>query len=655
MKKFLIAISCVILATLTMLGVGCGKNKFAYTDMTNWGAINKATLGGFSFETENYVYFINGEAKETDDNKFGAPIKGSLVAVAKSDLGKKDAKYSIIVPKLFAATDKFSGLFVSGEGENAYVYYGTPCTDKDSSGKPASSRMTFMRTSLDGKKTDTYFTATSLDYEYRFIEKDGVVYILYYDFSESEIVSYNTSNKSKTVVAKTNETTTTPFAIDGTTYYPSMGAYKFAQDGNGISLVYTITLYTENYYEEKAQKEGYTRKTAKFNLLVSYTVGDEKVSEGLDFYGKAVVSPTNAKAENNTYAIEQIQKGKDADFVFITKTDINAKAKTYGVIKADFNDESKWTEIDGVSKVSVSSVLVDLDNLYFVDTESKTIYKTTLIKDDKFSQEYKIATETEANQLLFVDDGYIYYYTTGNNIACYELPVEDEIVEKKQIKVSEDIVSTTWYAPELVKVNGKTFILYLDNSSEGASYIKYLDVTNKANENVGIDDNEDGEYESYEFSGHLFMGVRLDKDVANDAVVAINKIETGEIKLSEDANGVLYSEKLNDAISAYDKLTAEQKEFVEEDVYAKIDEAKQVVKLANLYNKLKGVETYSEMTDAQKQEFKNRIATDYENAKAFRQELLNSKTFDYITIRDRVSTNLKYYYQEADKIFTDNK
>lgn len=651
MKKILIAISCVILATLTMFSIACGKNKFAYTDMTNWGAIDKSTLGGFSFETENYVYFINGEGKSSEDNAFGKPIKGSLVAVSKSALGKKDAKYSIVVPKLFTAGDTLSGLFVAGEGENAYVYYGTPCTDKDSSGEAAKDRMTFMRTSLDGKKTDTYCTVSALDYSYRFIEKDGTVYIVYYDGANSQIVSYNTVDKSQTIVAKTDDKTNVSFDIDGTTYYPSLGTYKFSKDGNGISLVYTINLYSEKYYEEKASKEGYARKNAKFNLLVAYTVGDAKVCDGLDFYGKAVISPKDAKNQTNTYAVEQIEKGDVGDYVFITKTDINSKATSYGVLKSDLMSD-KWEEIDGVTKVSSSSIFVNLDKIYTVDTESKVIYSTTLIKANKFNNEFKIATESEASQLLFIEGGYIYYYTTGNNIACYEIPkAEGDNSGKKQIKVSEDIVSTTWYAPELVTANGKTFIMYLDNSSQGASYIKCLDVTDK--EATKIDENGDGTIETCEFSGHVFMGVRLDKDVANDAVVAINNIETGEIKLTENENGELVSEKLNNAISTYDNLTKEQKEFVEKEVLVKIDEAKQVVKLANLYNKLKGVEKYSEMTDEQKAEFKSKIEADYNNAKAFREELMKSKTYNYVATRDRVSTNLKYYYQEANKIFTE--
>ena len=647
MKKFLIAISCALFALLTVFSMACGKSNFTYTDMLNPGEVKEESLGGFAFETSNYVYFINGEGKNTEDNTFGAPTKGSLVAVEKSELGNENAKYSIVIPKLFVAQDYSAGLFVS----NGYVYYGTPCTDKDSSGSSAYNYMTFMRTSLDGKNTDTYLTVSSLDTNYRFVENGGVVYIVYYDSANSQIVSYNTADKSTVVVAKTDAKTKTAVTIDGATYYLSMSAYKFAEGRQVFALSYVITVYSENYYEQKAEKEDYSRKTANFNILATYTPGDAKINvEGSDFYGKLLKDAKSFREDAVTYSIVQIQKGATEEFVFVTKTDVNAKAKTYGVSVKDFNDETKWVEVEGADKVSSSSILVNLEELYHVDAESSTIYKTTL-SGNKFNEESKLATESSASKLLFIDDGYIFYFTSGNQIACYEKPEANKNTNKTQISVSEDIVLTTWYLPELVKTETGTFVLYCDSSSQGASYIKCVNVKDKSNVDI---ENEDGTVESREFDGHVFMGIRLDKDVANNATIVINQIESGVIDLTEN-NGELISVKLNDAINAYDKLTPSQKEFIEEDALFKIEEAKQVVKLANLYNKLKGVEKYSEMNDAEKTAFKAQIESAYIEAKAFRQELLDSKTYNYISIRDRVSTNLKFFYQEADKIFTANK
>ncbi len=646
MKKFLLAISCALLGCLMLFTTACGKSNFTYTDMLTPGKVHEDTLGGFAFETDNYVYFINGEGKTAEDNTFGAPIKGSLVAVAKSNLGKENAKYSIIIPKLFVAKDYLSGLFVY----DGYVYYGTPCTDKDSSGDSAYNYMTFMRTSLDGKKTDTYLTVSSLSLEYRFAIEDGVVYILYNDQDNSQIVSYNTSTKKELVVCKTDAKTTEKYELDGETYYLSMSSFKFTQTDDDFALAYEITVYAENYYEEKAEKDGYSRKTAKFNMIATYSPEDAKIS-GTDFYGKLLKSAKDFKNENTTYSIVQIQKGASEEFVFITKTDVNASAKTYGVSVDDFEDATKWQEANGADKVSVSSILIDLDELYYVDAETSTVYKTTL-SGDKFNKESKIATESTASSLLFIDDGYIFYYTSGNKLACYEIPKQNETTSKNQIDVSEDIVLTTWYAPELVKTEKGSFVLYCDNSSQGASYIKCVNVKDKSN--VAIDDDDDGEIEAYAFENHVIMGIRLDKDIANDATLAINQIESSVIVLTEE-NGVLVSEKLNDAIKAYDKLTPSQKEYVEESALTKIDEAKQVVKLANLYYKLKDVKGYSELNAEGKAQLKAKIEKDYNNAKAFRQELLNSDTYDYITIRDRIETNLKFYYQEADKIFTESK
>ena len=56
------------------------------------------------------------------------------------------------------------------------------------------------------------------------------------------------------------------------------------------------------------------------------------------------------------------------------------------------------------------------------------------------------------------------------------------------------------------------------------------------------------------------------------------------------------------------------------------------------------------MNDTQRAEFKTSIAQDYQNAKAKRQELIDSEDFDYVSIRDRLNNNLKYYFQRLDAI-----
>ena len=644
MKKIFTFLLCLIISCITVFAVACGGSDFVTTDMLNWGAVDKTTQGGFVVETDNYAYFINGEGVTGGDNKYGVPVKGTLMAVDKSTLGTENVKTSIVVPKLFLAKDRSAGVYIYGSGAETYVYYGTPCIEKDSSGKPASSYMTFMRTRLDGKESEDFFTINSLSQEYRFVERDGVVYIVYYDSADQAIKTFNTQTKQTTLIAKTDATTTTEVTINGKTYYVSLGGYKFCSADEGAVVIYTLTVFNENYYPSKAEEEDYTRATAKFNVLVSYDVNDEKVAlDGCDFKGSVVA---NGNESNLTYSVARVQKGAEEDFVILTTTDANSKVVNSIVTKAEIKDLNKWQKTFSSDLVSGSGILVDETAYYYVDTEKQVIIKTTLV-GDRFNEEYKIATSSSATTLLFIDDGYIYYYNSDNAIACIKIPVEGQSVEKNEIKVSEGLVSSSWFAPEVIKTTNGTFVLYCDITTAGASYVKYVNVNNK--EDVAIDEDEDGTADKYEFSGHLFLGQRLDADIANDAVLAIENIEAGEISFTEE-NGALISKSTTEAREIYESLTKEQKELVSEDVYKKLLNAEEAVKLANLYNKLKGVVKYEEMNDTQKAEFKTSIAQDYQNAKAKRQELIDSEDFDYVSIRDRLNNNLKYYFQRLDAI-----
>ena len=194
MKKLLTALLTLALVVLTAFSLtACDKNGFEKTSMKNWGAIK--TTGGVITETDNYVYFINGITTSSGDNSFGTPVKGSLMVADKSDLSKTE----IVVPKLFTSRDYSAGYYVYGSGAETYVYYGTPCTEKNSSGAVANDQMTFMRTRLDGENSETYFTIPSLEAEYRIVENAGKVYIVYYDTEDSALKCYDTTNKKTSV------------------------------------------------------------------------------------------------------------------------------------------------------------------------------------------------------------------------------------------------------------------------------------------------------------------------------------------------------------------------------------------------------------------------------------------------------------------------
>ena len=156
--------------------------------------------GGWTGAQVEWIYFINGVQTSSADNTYGEVVKGSLMRITSTalDEGNYDSA-EIVVPELFVASDYTAGVYIYGD----YVYYATPNTTRNLDGEVESGYLNFRRARLDGSAmTDYYVRVSSSSTEYRFVEENGVVYLLYLDSTNSEIHSYNTQSGVKTVLAQ---------------------------------------------------------------------------------------------------------------------------------------------------------------------------------------------------------------------------------------------------------------------------------------------------------------------------------------------------------------------------------------------------------------------------------------------------------------------
>lgn len=603
MKKFIKVITFLLaVVCLSTAFVGCGKSDWGGTTLNKWGAVK--SNNGFVAETENYVYFINGQGSNTEDNTFGAPVKGSLMAITKTDFVQgKTEKAEIVVPKLFVASDYNAGLYLSGD----YVYYGTPSLDKDSSGKVANSEMAFAKSKLDGTETKILFTVGSLSTEYRILEKDGNVYIVYYDQTAKAVKVYDVSGAKTTVLSKTDDTADT-----------SLAEYKFVEDtSDGVAVVFTETVYAEKYYSEKAEKDGYSRTTAQYNVVYKYSVGDEKPVEVL-----------NGKEYAYTYTLTYT----DGRCVFYTQTDVNGNAKVYGTLSSEIADTTKRQLINDSTSLATSTYIVSLTEIYKYDSDALTIYKTTLVGSEIKVRE-TVAKVDSISSIATIDGDYIYYYNSDNNL--YRIKMCDGSANAE--RVSEDSATATWYAPEILTIGNDKFMLYCDSSSLGNYYIKYVNISNTA---VEDDDAVDG----YSLSGNTLLGKITAEDSAKYVVALLDSATTStELDYEITDEGISFGDA-DVAISAYKKLSEEALEFVSEDNKTKFANVESAIKLSNLYNGLSKVKDY-DGSDAQK----TALETAYQTATAFRQELIDNGT--YTAVRQMTPTTFKWYYQETAKLF----
>lgn len=205
-KKVLLLILAFALALAMFAGCSGGWTGAQVTyDEANGGKGGAVSSnGGFVVqkgEGDNaWFYFINGVQDSSADNTYGDVVKGSLMRISAGNM--KSGSYEnaeTVVPELFVAGDYTAGVYIYGDS----VYYATPNTIRNLDGEVESGYLNFRSANLDGSAmTDYYVQVSSNTTEYRFVEEDGVVYLLYLDSTNTEIHSYNTQTGVNTVLAK---------------------------------------------------------------------------------------------------------------------------------------------------------------------------------------------------------------------------------------------------------------------------------------------------------------------------------------------------------------------------------------------------------------------------------------------------------------------
>jgi hypothetical protein len=559
----------------------------------------------------------------TADNTFGVPVKGSLVVADKRDL----AKTCVVVPKLFVASDYNAGLFI----DDGFVYYGSPSTDKNPDGSVANTEMVFAKTSLDGKTTEEFFSVSSLSAEYRFVKgEDQKVYIVYYDATNTALKVYNTSTKTETVIAKTTDEAESE----------SLATYKFMIDG-AYSVMYTTTVYAEQFDADLKDQLGdsYSRTTESYNKLYAYKLGDE-TKDG-EVKGEVLYKGEPKNGIEYTYAFTHVTKG----YAFITETDssANANSKMYAVSTSD----KAQTEIKNTSLVASTSLIIDLDEVYTV-ANSNRLLKTTLTGNE--TDEKQSIAIGSFGTLLKVDGDYIYYVNANNELARTYIGADRQDkteTEKMEQRVSESTIATSWYAPEII--DGKIF--YVDNSTDGCSYVKYVSLSATIIDEKNDEEDENKVTLRY-LDGNAFAGIMTAEDKATIVTNKINNLsnvlENGAIKfdLNDDETVKLVDDKpvvsaITEARQAYDEL-GDDKKLVSKETVALLEKYEYAYELNVIFYAL---------NDFDKASDKSAFESAYNTAKAELEKIKKSKTYDYTEMRGMIQNNLNFFYQEADKHF----
>lgn len=464
MKKFLLAVIAVLVCLSV---VGCNKGwKSSVTDYSGEVSSN----GGFAVEKGDYVYFINGIGDNTDDNSYGTPVKGSVVRVKKSELTTADASANaeIVVPEMVYSTktDNSNGLFIFGD----YIYYATPCAEKDSNGSIRNTELEYMKAKLDGSERKVVATIASNSDDYRFVEIDGEVYLAINcknDDGENVLRVYSASSCE---LVKESEV---------------VSSYAFATDLNDGYAYYTTTVHNEDLDENE-----------NFNALRKIALdgsADEEVLNGAGTYtdkdngiGIAGVTFEIVKYTGSHLYISEttVQTSNIKNYKAVATSELTtgegASAANYGKLITIDNGSGLSSTVFADTSIYIAPNRI----LYFDSSFGIMIYDYTKMSEpslgrikvfydkDLVSYTFKFLKDDVA---YFSDSTYYYSFNISEVVDLTTGEIKKATPKVKRLTFSA--VNSGWYLPEIVDD-----VLLASVSDDGFySYVYAFDV-NVAND-----------------------------------------------------------------------------------------------------------------------------------------------------------------------------
>lgn len=530
MRKSFTKIICATVAAISVLSLtalsACG---------TKWSGVSKdnsyesvSSNGGFVVETGDYVYFVNGVSAYTANNTFGSVVKGSLQRIKKTDLSAHNySSTETVVPSVIYSGRYNAGIYIYGD----YVYYTTPTTAKNIDGEVQNSKLDFKRTRLDGKNTTEkqFFRSDSNSIDYRYVEVDGTVYILYvldenlYGTSAKNIHAVNCSTGKNTLLAYNvgscffdTEDAENPYV------YYTMGVYANILDSSSqvrYNQIYRVRADEQRDSEKYdfSYVDGYNASSDPLYVNCGYHVFDgignvEYTNHGLGQFNYGYgenkqYTITNSDYEydikwykNGTlyYTREELRGDGDGIARLYTLTDGQINPATEdGKVKSEWDAISANAEQvpfldDGDTTEYTYVEMADRDDgnkvkLYALNASSGGLTKQ-VVENGKLGDKVRMCEDASVQIFAVREEGghVNAYYTYSDGVyrlsidGTYDdyvkLPVdEDAKVEYESVQILNLYANANWYTPEFVG-NTLIFASEISNMSD-YDYIMACDLS----------------------------------------------------------------------------------------------------------------------------------------------------------------------------------
>ncbi|MDE7379726.1 MAG: hypothetical protein K2N14_01620 [Clostridia bacterium] len=523
MSKRITKIICTAFAVIsaaTLAFAPACSNKWSGVSEKDNSYDTVTSNGGFLTQTGDYVYFINGKASNTDSNKFGSVLKGSVQRIKKSDLDAGNyAKTDTVVPSVIYSGSYNAGIYIYGD----YIYYTSPTTEKNTSGEVLNSNLDFKRTKLDGTGTSGYIWQSSDNaVDYRYVEVNDTVYIIYaisenlYGTSATNIHSVNCNTGANTMLAYN----VASYAFDtedpeNPYIYYTMNVPQFMGGGTnlGYNQLYTVradvTESPRTYTFDEVENFDASKDPVYINMgdYVFDGIGKanlDRVSQlNYAFYNDKNYELLN---DDYTYAIKWYKNGT----LYYTRQSkgnsgiTNLYTLDVKQIDADNNGrvDNTWDAVDankeqkpiirGVDSTEYTFVTIK-DELYaFVGASGGITRSLVNTVDGKLENTITITSDSSATFLeLREEHGHLnlYYSVTGGNGYTFNRiavdgtendyrklsPLVEPDLTYRSVKILNLDAVSGWYMPEFV---GDKLIFASETSGMSSyNYVMVCDLT----------------------------------------------------------------------------------------------------------------------------------------------------------------------------------
>ncbi len=430
MYKRIITIVLAVVLVLMLAFSLMGCESYSQDKLSTVGDAGAAVVsnGGLAVQQGDYLYFVNGYSgyltDKGKDNWFGNVVKGAIVRVSIGADGTIGEDYVTVVPKSVMASSEGVGFSIFGN----YIYYVSPSSAEDRSGKVNTDTLQFMRTKINGTGTQVILNLKNNDVKYKYT-KDALIY---FNDEDGKLYSKSLSSKKFKKSDKGNviaEKVSSVYFPNNSYYDPNaeagyIGEYVFFTKASDVDYEYSNTVYVASprgsFKKVVIGEDSYTSGKYGINILSS-SVTDGKLAI---YYTKTAYSGTDSTGTvEGTYAYEFA----DNTFAFDSA---NEKLLSSQTLKSLYPM--------GFSEGIISYGSTNL-TVFYTDGTAPTVY-------EGFS----------ATDVWAVYGGKIYYVNNSTQLLCYSM----DNTANAELLVSGTVLNT-FTRPDVI--NGYMYYIFNDN------------------------------------------------------------------------------------------------------------------------------------------------------------------------------------------------